>query len=261
MDRRKRKPGSGPQRGARQGVASRPGSGAIGLRQVEGIPDTFELVHPRCVAEAELDYQEGIDLWKAGDPEEARDALRYALGACRDNLWVHVALGQLALREFKDPALRAGISATRSSLATRLCHRASRGGCPASGWRTGRFSRRSKASRSLSARSESPGTRMTCRGWRRGWQGHRREVPSDTSRAQIHGLPPHSPKGLEFDFEKYSKSDRRPTCVDFDFNDFSGLRGFLERDRTTAQQGLQDRWIGLKTIAGTWAGRGIQGTI
>jgi len=60
------------------------------------------------VAEAELDYQEGIDLWRAGDPEEARDALRYALGACRDNLWVHVALGQLALREFKDPALARG---------------------------------------------------------------------------------------------------------------------------------------------------------
>jgi tetratricopeptide (TPR) repeat protein len=78
------------------------------MRQVEGIPDAFELIHPRCVAEAELDYQEGIDLWKAGDPEEARDALRYALGACRDNLWVHVALGQLALQEFKDPALARG---------------------------------------------------------------------------------------------------------------------------------------------------------
>ncbi len=85
-----------------------PGSGAIGLRQVEGIPDAFELVHPRCVAEAELDYQEGMDLRRAGDPEEARDALRYALGACRDNLWVHVALGQIALREFKDPALARG---------------------------------------------------------------------------------------------------------------------------------------------------------
>jgi tetratricopeptide (TPR) repeat protein len=108
VDRRKRKPGSGPQRGARERVASRPGSGAIGLRQVDGIPDVFELVHPRCVDEAELDYQEGIDLWKAGDPEEARDALRYALGACRDNLWVHVALGQLALQEFKDPALARG---------------------------------------------------------------------------------------------------------------------------------------------------------
>jgi tetratricopeptide (TPR) repeat protein len=108
VDQRKRKPGPSPQQGARQRVASRPGSGAIGLRQVEGIPGAFELVHPRCVDEAELDYQEGIDLWKAGDPEEARDALRYALGACRDNLWVHVALGQLALREFKDPALARG---------------------------------------------------------------------------------------------------------------------------------------------------------
>jgi hypothetical protein len=60
--------------------------------------------------------------------------------------------------------------------------------------------------------------------------------------------------------EKYSKSNRRPTCVDFDFSDFSVLRGFLERDRTTAQQGLLDRWIGLKSIAGAWAGRGNQGT-
>jgi hypothetical protein len=108
VDRRKPKPGSGSQRGARQGLASKPGSGAIGLRQVEGVPDAFELVHPRCVEEAELDYQEGIELWKAGDPEEARDALRYALGACRDNLWVHVALGKIALREFKDPALARG---------------------------------------------------------------------------------------------------------------------------------------------------------
>jgi tetratricopeptide (TPR) repeat protein len=108
MNQRRRKQGSGPQRGARQSVASRPGSGAIGLARVGGIPDAFELVHPRCVAESELDYQEGIDLWKAGDPEEARDALRYALGACRDNLWVHVALGKIALREFKDADLARG---------------------------------------------------------------------------------------------------------------------------------------------------------
>src|SRR3954447_9256659 len=108
MNQRKRKHGPGARRGARQGGVSRPGSGAISLRQVEGIPDAFELVHPRCVAEAELDYQEGLELWKAGDPEEARDALRYALGACRDNLWVHVTLGKIALREFKDPALARG---------------------------------------------------------------------------------------------------------------------------------------------------------
>jgi len=50
----------------------------------------------------ELDYQEGIELRKAGDPESARDALRYALQGCGDNLWVHVALGQLALQDFQE---------------------------------------------------------------------------------------------------------------------------------------------------------------
>ena len=70
--------------------------------------DDFELVHPRCVREMELDYQEGIELWEAGDPESAQDALRYALQGCGDNLWVHVALGRIALDEWKDPTLARG---------------------------------------------------------------------------------------------------------------------------------------------------------
>jgi tetratricopeptide (TPR) repeat protein len=65
-------------------------------------------VHPRAVKEVELDYEEGVELWKAGDPESARDALRYALSACHDNIWAHVALGQIALVEFRDPALARG---------------------------------------------------------------------------------------------------------------------------------------------------------
>jgi hypothetical protein len=68
----------------------------------------FELIHPACVHETELDYEEGLEIWKAGDPEGARDALRYALGACRDNMWIHVALGRIALEEFRDPALARG---------------------------------------------------------------------------------------------------------------------------------------------------------
>jgi hypothetical protein len=36
-------------------------------------------------------------------------------------------------------------------------------------------------------------------------------------------------------FEKNSKPMRRRSCVDFDFNDFSGLRGSDERDKTTAE--------------------------
>ena len=55
-----------------------------------------------------LTIEEGIELWKAGDPESARDALRYALSACHDNIWAHVALGQIALVEFRDPALARG---------------------------------------------------------------------------------------------------------------------------------------------------------
>ncbi len=56
----------------------------------------------------EPDYEEGMELWKAGDPESARDALRYALSECGDNLWIHTALGRIALEEFHDPSLARG---------------------------------------------------------------------------------------------------------------------------------------------------------
>ena len=56
----------------------------------------------------ELDYVEGIEIRGAGDPEGARDALRYALQGCGDNLWVHVALGRIALEDFRDPGLARG---------------------------------------------------------------------------------------------------------------------------------------------------------
>ncbi len=98
--------GGRPKRGniRPKGVSDRPSP--IGLRRVND--DVYELIHPRCVEETELDYKEGIELWKAGEPEEARDALRYALEGCRDNLWLHAALGALALRESRDPSLARG---------------------------------------------------------------------------------------------------------------------------------------------------------
>lgn len=80
--------------------------GGLGLTRLGGAD--FELVHPRCVREMELDYEEGIELRHAGDPEAARDALRYALQGCGDNLWVHVALGWIALEDFRDPTLARG---------------------------------------------------------------------------------------------------------------------------------------------------------
>lgn len=96
--------GQGHRSGGSEGGERRPGG--IGLSRLRD--QEFELVHPRCVLLMRPDYEEGLEIWKAGDPEAARDALRYALQGCGDNLWVHVALGQIALRAFNDPTLARG---------------------------------------------------------------------------------------------------------------------------------------------------------
>ncbi|RUL87401.1 tetratricopeptide repeat protein [Tautonia sociabilis] len=80
---------------------------AIGLSQLPNSKD-FELVHPRCVLQRRGDYEEGMELWKAGDPEGAIEALRFALEGCGDNLWIHVALGKIALEESQDYNLARG---------------------------------------------------------------------------------------------------------------------------------------------------------
>ena len=98
--------GAGPKPQGGAGRAPLRKTGGLNLRRIGG--NDFEIKHPRCVEEMELDYAEGIELWRAGDPEAARDALRYALQGCGDNLWVHVALGRIALDEFKDPTLARG---------------------------------------------------------------------------------------------------------------------------------------------------------
>jgi len=59
-------------------------------------------------------------MWKAGEPEEARDALRFALEGCSDNIWIHAALGELALKEYRDPRLAMG----HFGYAFELVHRA-----------------------------------------------------------------------------------------------------------------------------------------
>jgi len=97
------RPGSGPP-GRVPAPPKR--AGGLNLRRLGG--NDFEFIHPKCVLEMELDYEEGIEIWKAGDPDGARDALRYALQGCGDNLWVHVALGRIALQDFNDPALARG---------------------------------------------------------------------------------------------------------------------------------------------------------
>jgi hypothetical protein len=112
--------GKGPEPGPRprrpDGQGNRPGGGpkprpakkpgGLRLTRLGGVD--FELDHPRCVREMELDYEEGMALWREGDVESARDAFRFALQGCGDNLWVHVALGRIALEEYKDPTLARG---------------------------------------------------------------------------------------------------------------------------------------------------------
>jgi tetratricopeptide (TPR) repeat protein len=80
---------------------------AIGLSQIPGTSD-YELVHPRCVLQRRADYEDGMELLKAGDPEGARDAFRFALEGCGDNLWIHVALGKIALEMDQDYNLARG---------------------------------------------------------------------------------------------------------------------------------------------------------
>lgn len=103
-------------------------TGGLHLRRIGG--DDFEIAHPRCVHAMEPDYEEGIELWRAGDPEAARDALRYALQGCGDNLWVHVALGNIALDEFNDPSLARGHFGYAFELAQRAIVSGFRGRLP-----------------------------------------------------------------------------------------------------------------------------------
>lgn len=102
---------------------------SIGISRINEMDD-FELVHPRCVLQRRGDYEDGIELWKAGDPEGARDALRYALEGCGDNIWVHVALGRVALEAFEDPELARGHFGHAFDLVDRAIPRDFRGRIP-----------------------------------------------------------------------------------------------------------------------------------
>jgi hypothetical protein len=117
---RPRRPGKSGRQPKGQPRPAGPSAGRGPIRVKPIGREDFEFIHPRGVEEAELDYEEGIELWKAGDPESARDALRYALSAYHDNIWIHVALGQIALVEFHDPSLARG----HFGYAFELAHRA-----------------------------------------------------------------------------------------------------------------------------------------
>lgn len=82
------------------------GGGRLGIRQTTA--GDFVLVHPPCVEERFDDYSEGLEVWAAGEPDEAREILLHALEGCASNLWIHTALGQLALQAGDNPSLARG---------------------------------------------------------------------------------------------------------------------------------------------------------
>jgi len=116
------------RRGHRVGQHGGQRTSSIGLTCIGG--GDFEFVHPRQVKDVDLDYHEGLEIREAGDPEGARDALRFALGACHDNLWIHVALGKIALDDFRDPALARGHFGYAVEVAERALPRGFRGRLP-----------------------------------------------------------------------------------------------------------------------------------
>jgi hypothetical protein len=68
----------------------------------------FELVHPPCVEELWPDFEEAMHALAEGAVAEARDQLRFLLEECGTNLWVHAALGRIALESHRDARLARG---------------------------------------------------------------------------------------------------------------------------------------------------------
>ncbi len=101
--------GGGRPRKGSKGPGGGPPRRKTGLSIRQVAEGSWELVHPPCVEERSDDYHEAMEVWKAGEEvEEARDMLRYALEGCPDNVWIHVALGQMALEVDRNVELAQG---------------------------------------------------------------------------------------------------------------------------------------------------------
>jgi hypothetical protein len=80
----------------------RPQSGdaprASGLRLRKAVASGgWELVHPRCARDRELDLEEVRKMLDAGEVEVATDECRWLLSGCSDCLEAHRILGEIAL--------------------------------------------------------------------------------------------------------------------------------------------------------------------
>jgi len=120
------------------GGGNREGTGAWPIRAVAGAGAANRAGRTRGAGRGGPSRREGCasggsaatELWRAGEPEEARDALRYALQGCGDNMYVHVALGRIALEASRDPTLARGHFGFAFELAERAIPRGFAGQIP-----------------------------------------------------------------------------------------------------------------------------------
>ncbi len=80
-------------------------SRCVTVRHLTG-QQAWELVHPRCAVERDLDLEEAQKMLQAGEPELARDELLWMLEECPQMIAAHRLLGQMALEEENYPLAR-----------------------------------------------------------------------------------------------------------------------------------------------------------
>jgi hypothetical protein len=95
--------GQKPVRGLRGAPEPR---SAVSVRPVRG-RDAWELVHPRCARVRAEDMEEVEAMLAAGEPEVARDELRWLLEGCSDFIAAHRMLAELAMEQNDLPLARA----------------------------------------------------------------------------------------------------------------------------------------------------------
>jgi hypothetical protein len=93
-----RRPGS-----RRAGAAD--AASSLRVRKLAG-EDVWELVHPRCARDRELDLEEVRKMLQAGEVEVATDECRWLLSGCSDCLEAHRILGEIALESNDLPLAR-----------------------------------------------------------------------------------------------------------------------------------------------------------
>ena len=142
-DHKSRREGRHPQRGRPPSRRPVQKPGAIRLARIDG--NDFEMVHPRGVRETEPDYEEGLEIWRAGDPEGAATLCAMLSQPATTISGFTTRSAGSPWRSFAIRRSLGGISATRSTSAAERCRRNLAGDYRRNGRLIGPFTMPSKA--------------------------------------------------------------------------------------------------------------------